>query len=191
MNAIKNFKLPLIKVAAITAVLLSIPLTVMQFTNEVVWSGSDFLIAGLLLFGAGAAYVLIRQRMDNSLYRIATGLGTAAMLFLLWSNGAVGLIGSENDPANLMYLGVIAVGLIGALISGLKPRGLSYTFFAMSVSLLIITVIALITGMQNLPGSSVNEILAVNGVFIVLFTLPAILYRKLYMDGSGDPEAQS
>jgi hypothetical protein len=40
------------------------------------------------------------------------GLAVGTALFLVWSNLAVGLIGSENNPANMMYLGVLAVFLL-------------------------------------------------------------------------------
>ena len=44
-------------------------------------------------------------------------------LLLIWMNLAVVLIGSENNPANLLYLGVLCIAILGAFIARLQPRG--------------------------------------------------------------------
>jgi len=48
----------MIGVALATVLLLLIPAVAMQFTSEVSWGPGDFLVAGTLLFGAGALIVL-------------------------------------------------------------------------------------------------------------------------------------
>jgi hypothetical protein len=54
---------------------------------------------------------------DNRAYRAAVGVAIAAAFILVWMNLAVGIIGSEDNPANLMYGGVLAIGIIGAVIA--------------------------------------------------------------------------
>lgn len=49
-------------------------------------------------------------------------------------NLAVGLIGNEENLANLMYIGVLAVGLIGAAIARLEPGGMARVLFAMALA---------------------------------------------------------
>jgi hypothetical protein len=45
--------------------------------------------------------------------------------------GAVaGIIGRDGDPANAMYFGALAVGLVGAVIARFRPRGMARAFFA-------------------------------------------------------------
>ena len=112
----------MLRVALVTGLLLLVPLVAMQFTDEVRWNLADFVVAGALLFGAGATYQLLAARTDNLAYRAAVGVAVGATLMLVWANLAVGLIGSEDNPANLMYLGVLAVGIIGALVARFDAR---------------------------------------------------------------------
>ena len=119
----------------------------MQFTDEVVWGPADFAVAGALLFGAGLMYELIAGKMDNIAYKAAVGLAVGTALFLIWMNLAVGIIGTENNPANLMYGGVIIVGIIGALFARFRPHGMSLALFATALTQMLVGVIALIAGL--------------------------------------------
>ncbi len=179
MNTTMTLSKKLLILSGATFSLLLIPLIAMQFTDEVVWSAFDFIIAGLLLFGTGFGYLLITIKAENFIYKVASGLALASGLFLVWANLAVGLIGSENNPENLMYFGVILVGLVGAGISRFKARGMSITMFAMAGSMVLIAIIAFMLGAHNYPYSSVLEILGVTGFFSVPFVLSALLFHNV------------
>jgi hypothetical protein len=170
------------------ACILLIPLVAMQFTDEVVWDLFDFIVAGVLLVGAALSYEVVARRTGDSAYRTAVGVAVAAALILVWVNGAVGLIGSEDNPANLMYGGVLAVGLIGALIARFRPSGMSRALYAMAIAQALVPVIALIIG--KLYVTSVDELLyvlrvfGVNAVFAMLFVVSAVLFRRASVTGS-------
>ncbi len=66
--------------------------------------------------------------------RSAVGVALATAVILMWVNGAVGVIGSENNDANLMYFGVLAVGIIGAVIARFQPRGMALALFATALA---------------------------------------------------------
>ena len=76
--------------AFVTVLLLSIPLIAMQFRSDVVWTLSDFVIAGLLLFGFGSAFVLV-ARKTNKKYRSVIGLGFIVALLYVWAELSVGV----------------------------------------------------------------------------------------------------
>lgn len=81
-------------VVMVTAALLLVPLVAMQFTGEVDWTLSDFVIAGVLLAGTGLAYVLSTMKMSNPRSRLVIGAVLAVALMLVWAELAVGLIGT-------------------------------------------------------------------------------------------------
>ena len=117
-------------VAIATALLLLVPLLAMRFTDEVNWTALDFTVAGALLFGAGLAFVLLTRKAPRSAYRLAAAITMGTALMLVWGNLAVGLIGSEHNPANLMYAGVIAVEIIGVFLARFAPSAMSRALFA-------------------------------------------------------------
>ncbi len=125
---------------------------------------------------------MVTRKSEGTAYRVAVAFALFSGLFLIWSNLAVGIIGSENNEINGLYFGVIFVGIIGAFISRFKSQGLSFTLTAMAVTQALIAAIALMTGMAEVPESSVYEILIVNGFFITLFVVAAMLFRNVAQD---------
>lgn len=162
---------------AITGVILLIPAIAMQFTDEVKWTLFDFAAMGALLFGSGVAYKLIAARSCESTYRIAVGIAVLASLLLLWMNAAVGLIGSEDNPVNLMFLSVPAVGMLGTLLSKFRPRGMMLTAFAMAAVQFAIPVIAMVI---NRPEFSLGvvQVLLLNSCFVMAFLFSSLLFRR-------------
>lgn len=177
MNTDRNLTRSIAYLALATGLLLLIPFIAMQFSDEVVWTLSDFIFAGTLIFGTGIAYKLITRKSDELVYRVAIGFALFTGFFLIWVNAAVGIIGSESNPINLLYFGVIFVGMIGAIIARFQPNGMILTMIAMAIAQALIAAIALIGGFYQSPPSTVFHIIGVNGFFITLFVIAALLFR--------------
>lgn len=170
----------LIRIALATAFLLLVPLVAMQFTDEVVWTLFDFIFAGTLLFGTGLAYELVARKANTFAYRAAVGVALAAALLLIWINGAVGIIGSENNPANLLYGGVLAVVLIGTILARLKPRLMARTVFATALAQSLVPVIALIIWTPLVTageGPGIFGVFVLNSFFVLMWVVSALLFR--------------
>lgn len=96
---------------------------------------------------------------------------------LIWLSLGVGIIGRDGDPANRMYFGVLAVGIIGSFAARFRPRGMAYVSFAMAIVQSLIMAIALIAGL-GLPWSGPAELLLLNGFFIAMFAGSGWLFRR-------------
>jgi hypothetical protein len=166
-----------IAIVLAAALVLLLPLVAMQITDEVAWSPADFAAAGVLLVGSGLIYALVARKAGNIAYRAAVGVAVATALLLLWVVGAVGVIGEDGDRADLLYGGVLAVGVIGAVSARLKPQGMARALLAMALATALVAVIALIAGKHEAPLSSASEILGLNGFFVALFLASAWLFR--------------
>jgi len=182
--------------AVVIAVILLLPFLSMLFDikfydpgsgfEEMNWDLSDFVIIGVALFSVGLAYEFIARRSQKTVYRVAFALGLFGALLLFWINGAVGIIGSEDNPANLMYGAVFMVGLIGSLLSRFRPRGMSYTLFAAAMAQLLVPVFALLVWPAKAtwgePG--VIGVFIINFVFVALFVISALLFQLASKDES-------
>lgn len=149
-----------------------------QFTREVQWNETVAYVVILLVLG-GAYELWQWLRTCNRTYRIAFGVGLAGMLFLGWVSGAVGIIGSENNPVNLMYWAVPAVWLVGSLISRFKPRGMARTLFVVALVQFLVPVVALIISPEVSWGDAgVIGVFILNSIFAALFVVSALLFRR-------------
>ncbi|MDT8408969.1 MAG: hypothetical protein RQ741_05165 [Wenzhouxiangellaceae bacterium] len=157
--------------------LLLIPLVAMQFTDEIGWTGSDFVLMGILFLALGLGFELAVRLSPSLAYRAAFGLAVLGAILLTWINLALGIIGSEDNPANLMYGSVLATGLIGAMLVRGRPRGLAATLLAMAGVQAAIAAIAILAGLGR-PLSGTLELAALNGLFIGLFLTAAGLFRR-------------
>ena len=94
----------------------------------------------------------MRTRLNRTAYRAAIGVALVAAFILVWLSLGVGIIGQDGDPANLMYFGVLAIGIIGASMARFQPYGMARALFAMALAQVFVTTIALLAGL-GLPWS--------------------------------------
>lgn len=151
--------------AVITAAVLLIPLIAMQFTSGVVWTLSDFVVMGILLFSTGTAYEFFARQTGQLAYRGGAALAVGTCLLLTWMNLAVGIIGSENNDVNMLYFVVPMIVFLGAVISKLKALPLARTMYTAATTLALIPVIALIINRPNF--STPEDYFGVLGIFIL------------------------
>jgi hypothetical protein len=166
---------------AISVVLiLMIPLVAMQFTGEVNWGILDFAVMGTGLMSIGLVYELIVRKSNQKTYRIAFGVAIAAIFLLFWINGAVGIIGNEGQPANMLYSLVIGVVLIGALLARFKARGMAITLITAAAVQMLVPVIALVIWPPGVASWSpgVLGVFILTAFFAFLLTVSALLFKR-------------
>lgn len=77
-------------IALATGVLLLIPLVAMQFTAEVDWDATDFIVMGGLIFTAGSVFVLIARQVKER-HRLPAALLVVSAFLYVWAELAVGI----------------------------------------------------------------------------------------------------
>ena len=116
------------------------PLLAMQITREVNWTVGDFMVAGMMFGLAGLTFELAVRASRNMWYRGGVAAALAASFLTVWINGAVGMIGDEGNPYNLLFFAVIAVALTGSILARFKTAGMALAMLASAVAQIAIGV---------------------------------------------------
>ena len=154
--------------------LLVLPAVAMEMTPEMNWTAGDFVFAAVLLFGS-AGLVELAARASGSLAALWGGIIAVGTGFLtIWANAAVGMIGSEDNGYNLLFLGVVALALLGSLAVRGRASGMTI-------------VMALAAGLQAVAGAIGIAQDPHGGLLSVAFAVPwliaAALFRKASAEG--------
>jgi len=153
------------------------------------WTPFDFVVGGALIFGAGLAFELVASQGGTTAYRIAVGIACVTGLLLVWINGAVGIIG--DGPVNVLYLGVLAVGFVGAWLARFQPRSMAWALAATAVAQMIVPTIAwalwsygwqepFVSPNSPHPGfhPGVGPVFVLNAVFAAAWLASAAMFRR-------------
>jgi hypothetical protein len=141
------------------------------------WSLSDYVFAAVLLGAAGLALELA-ARSGSLAYRAGVAVAVAAGVLLIWVNGAVGLLGDEDNAANLMFFGVLAVAVVGAVLARLRAAGLARAMFAAAAAQVAAGAVALAGGLGSAGNAGLYEAALSTGVFTPLWLAAGWLFRK-------------
>lgn len=156
-------------------VLLLAPAVAMQFTTEVQWTLFDFALMGVLLAIACGVGELVLRASDSLTYRLGAAVAIGTTFVLGVGNLAVGLIGSEANPANDWVWAVLAVCVVGAVVARLRARGLSLVMLAVAAAQIGLAVYADATA-QDLP-------LRATVVFVTGWLVAAALFDRAAREG--------
>ncbi len=159
----------------LAALLLATPWLAMQVTDEVAWSPWDFALFAAMLGGAGLMLELAVMRTRDLAYRAGAVLAVGAAFLMIWASLAVGIVGSEADPINLAYPGVVVLALASAAALRFTAAGLAKAMLVAAAALVGIAVFALATGRGGSPGA-LAEILVANAMFAALFAGASVLF---------------
>ena len=139
------------------------------------WTASDYVVMGVLLGSVGLGLELAFRASRNAAYRVGAALAVVTAFLLVWVNGAVGMIGSEDNPLNLMFAGVLAIALFGALRGRFRSAGMALAMLAAALT-------QFVAGLAGLSTDMRGGMLA--ALFAGLWLLSAALFRKAAADAA-------
>jgi hypothetical protein len=112
-----------------------------------------------------------------TMYRSAMAVAFGTACLLVWLSLGVGIIGKDGDPANLMYFGVLVVGLVGAVLARFRARGTARALYATAFAQALVAAIAVLGGLGR-PWSGPAELLILNAFFVAAFAGSAWLFER-------------
>lgn len=117
--------------------LLAAPLLAMRFTDEVDWSAADFAVAAALFASCGSAFELAARSSRDRHYRAGAAVALATGLLVVWVNLAVGIVGSEDEPFNLVFFVAPVVALVFAAAGRGRAAGMVHAMLAAAAAQLL------------------------------------------------------
>lgn len=161
----------------LAAALLALPLIAMQFTPEVNWTASDFIVWAIMLGTAGGLFELSVRLSPLPSYRAGFALALLGAFLVIWANLAVGIVGSEANPANQLFFIALLIGIVGAAIARLRSAGMSYAMFATAIALVAAFVVAEMRPRDELWVPPSREALGIS-LFAFVFAVSGLLFRR-------------
>lgn len=149
--------------------LILLPLIAMRFTDEVEWTAFDFGFAVLLIGSVGIASELVARMAGNAAYRTGVAVALLTGFLIVWSNLAVGIIGDEDNPANLAFFGILAIAIAGAFLARLRPEAMARALFATAFAQLLVSTAALVARMDLPVGIAMS--------FVGMWLVSGLLFR--------------
>jgi hypothetical protein len=164
--------------AVAVAVILA-PLVAMQLDAPgVKWTASDFIFAIVLIGGAGLLFELAARGSRSWAYRGGVALALIASFLLICINGAVGVIGDEDNPANLVFGVVLAIEIAAAIVAKAKAGAMVRAMAVTAGAQALIGLIVFARGIAaNEPPGAFGLLILIEG-FAVLWLGSALLFAK-------------
>jgi hypothetical protein len=152
------------------AALMALPVVAIRATEPVPSDPRDFVFLAILLAGLGTVYEVAARVTDHIAYLAAAGIAIAAALLNVWINLAVGVIGSEDNPANMIYFAVLAVAAAGAILARFRPLGMARA--------MVVTAIAQAAAFAIVLAAGLGFTWPITVFFAGLWLISAWLFRK-------------
>ena len=120
-----------------------VPLIAKQFTDEIQWTVSDHVFWAIMLIVPGAIVNLTSRLTGDWAYRFGIIIALGAAFVITWANLAVGIVGNEDNPINLVFFGVVAIAIFGSILVGFKASRMRWVFLATAAAQALSALVAL------------------------------------------------
>lgn len=141
------------------------------------WSLFDFVFMGALFGAVGLVIEGAVRASPNLAYRTGAGVAVAGVFLLVWVNGAVGVFGDEEGPANLMFFGVVTTAGLGSALARFRPAGMAWAMCATAAAQLVVVATVLGLGWASPGLEGVREAMLACGFAIAWLVSAGLFWR--------------
>jgi hypothetical protein len=154
----------------LSTAVLALPAVAMQFSKEMAWGPEDFAILGALLVLLCVTVELAARASSERYFLAGVVLASIGGFALIFINLAVGIIGGSEDPRNLLFYTIPALGFLGAIVGRFKSTVL--------VRLLMIMAAIQLSAAFLAPIDMMRIMIPFTGLFVGLWLSSAVLIRR-------------
>lgn len=157
--------------------LMLVPITVQLTHGHFGWSIGDFVGAAIILLLGSAIFDLAARRSPNFAYLAGTAAALAATFGLFVVNGAVGLVGSEDEAHNAYFFAALLVATFGSILAGGRPEPMAKVMLAAAGTHIAVSTVLLIDANGVTDGDPQMEVVGL-GIFAFLWLASAWSFRR-------------
>lgn len=145
--------------------------------DAMLWTTGDFVFAAIGILVATAIVDLGIRKAPDFPYAVASAIAVGICFLTIWANGAVGIVGNEDNPANAAFFGVVlfaaVVAAFAAALANGRPDAMAKAMTACAFAQISAGVIVAVMGYLT-P--------VFTPLMAVLWLLSAALFRKAGRD---------
>ena len=161
---------------SVAAAIMLVPVSVQLFSGNFGWDAFDFIFAATVLFVSCFIFDVAAKKAPNFSYLAGAGFALAAGVGLFVVNGAVGLVGSEEETHNLLIGAVLLTAIIGAIVARGRPQPMVLAMLAAAVLHIAISAFLLVrTGVSD--GNPQVEVIGLS-IFAAMWMASAGFFRS-------------
>ena len=142
------------------------------------WTASDFIFAAVMFGAVGGTFELAVRASGSWAYRAGSALALGTAFLTVWINLAVGIIGNEDNPLNLMFFAVIAAAIVGAIVAKFEAPGMARAMTVASALQGLIGLGVLITGWGSSEPPGIIGLFVLIEFFAATWFLSGWCFRK-------------
>jgi hypothetical protein len=161
------------------AALMVIPVILLRAAQGFEFDPGDLIFLAILLGLLFAAHEVLLRIPNRLAFHAGLAVAVLTGLGQIWVNLAVGIIGTEDDPANLIYAAVIVVAVLGSAIAAFRPAGLAVAMAFTAIVQASTFFVALAAGFGFTGPITI--------FFTCLWLIAAALFRRSAGVGLGSP----
>lgn len=154
------------------AALMLAPAIATRVTDEMAWDLADFILVATLLAAACGAWELAIRRTGSWTYAAGAIAAAGAALLLFFVNGAVGFLGDEGNPVNLLFFGVLTLAAGGAIVVRFRPEGMARVMAVTAGAQVVVGALG-VTMVPDLRGFLIGT-----AMFVPLWLLSSWLFER-------------
>jgi hypothetical protein len=149
------------------AILLLIPLAMMQVTPDWHWGPGGFVLAGIVLGGPVLLYEAAARRAASSAYGLGPAIALAPSFLTVWTTVV------RDDGNGIGFLMLVMAAAVGAFAAGFRAAGMARAMLSVAgIQAFLGLMIATAPTTAHAPQGVVGVLLA-SGVFVALWLIAA------------------
>lgn len=121
---------------------------------------------------------MVRGKSGQKEYRLGIVVATAASFVQVWMNLAVGIVGSNDNPVNQGFFGVVATAAACTFVARFRPSGMARAMLAVAGVQVLLAMAVATAPSTALDPMGVAGVLMLSGLFVASWLISAALFLR-------------